>query len=227
MEKSTMNRGIPVRTLSVYDPRIRAKRMIVLIDTAVTIGVAFFLLFFFIFWMEVAWVGVVLFISFLVMSVFGYIVLDHGLGLSAREVHIYSNGVQFPETRFTRLFRIEPFVSKERIREVRIGPSMASSADKSVKPMIGERTARLILVLEKYQQDSSERRYSEVIAATEWMAKEWKIPVEGSEGPVKGDLPTIPIVSDPHSIDTFCTNCGIERGQGMNFCSSCGQRFER
>jgi hypothetical protein len=226
LDNSTMNRGIPVRTLSVYDPRLRMKRMIVLVDTGVTVGMAFFFLFFFIFYMDIPWVGVVLFISFLIMSVFGYIVLDHALALSGKEITIYSNGVQFPTTRFTRLFHTKTFVSKDRIRKVRIGPSMATSADKNVKPMMGERTAILFLVLEKYQNNTSDRRFSEVKAVAEWMAKEWKIPVEGSDVLMESDRPSIAKTSDPTPDDNFCTTCGKEREQGMSYCNSCGQRFE-
>ncbi len=207
----------------MFDPRIKIKRTIVILDTVVSLVAAFFLLGFFIAFANMPLVGVVVCILMIVMAIFGYLVLDHALGLSGREVVVYSKGVQFPVTRFSRIFHVRTFVPKGEVRSVVLNRGSVAQQQKGV-PLGVEEIGSLQFRMEKSMYTTSERRYREVKAAAESIVKEWGIDVQGLSAPQDRNVTyEAPVMAQGSN---FCTGCGSKKEDGTNFCTACGKRFE-
>ena len=172
-----MARGVPVRTLSVSDPRLKSKKLIVtasLLDLFLLVGVFLFVGIY----VAPELLGIFLLIVpvVTVMVLFQYTVLRSILLRGGYPVIIYPGGVELPDFLFNRLLRRPSYIRREDI----------VSAWSHV-PVEADALSKRHLTLHIRTKggkifDTGVRDRLEVSDALEWMGRNWAITIERRDG---------------------------------------------
>lgn len=168
-----MARGVPVRTLSVSDPRLKRKKLIVaalLLDLLLLAGVFLFVGIFVA--PGLLDIFLIVFPVVTVMVLFQYMVLRSVLLRGAYPVIIYPGGVELPDFLFNRLMRRPSYIRREDIASAWSHVPMEANA-------LSKRHLTLHIRTKGGKMfDTGVRDRLEVSDALEWMGRNWAINIE-------------------------------------------------
>jgi len=220
---ASVNKGGLVKTLSVSDPSIKRKKIVLnasLLDIFITNGVFLYTGIFLVpsmFYIFLAMVPIMT-----VAILFTYILLKSVLGRSFHPVNIYSNGIEFPDFLFNRIAKRPIFLRREDIESAWVrGFSGEGRPEMKGFVTLGFKTRRGKL------NDTGARNRAEVESAIEWMERNWRLTVER-----KGMYPAAATPSTArftHNVTvqtTYCPQCGRPSDEGFSFCPQCGASFK-
>ncbi len=172
-----MARGVPIRTLSVSDPRLKRKKLIVavsLLDLFLLVGAFLFVGIYVA--PELLDIFLIVIPVVTVMVLFQFMALRSLLLRGAYPVTIYSGGVELPDFLFNRLLRRPSYIRREDIVSAWSHVPVETNALSKRHLILHLRTkgGRIF--------DTGVRDRLEVSDALEWMGRNWAINIERRDG---------------------------------------------
>ena len=226
-----INKGEQVRTLSVNDPSMKRKKLIVkvsLLDFVIINGVLLY---------TASALGLDFQSAFLialpvlnVAIALEYIFLSYALGKGFDPITVYSNGIQFPERAFLKMIRRPSFVRSDEISSIRVHDFSCSGRSNE---FAGH--SYLSLTNRKGKRyDTGPRLSSEMDPTIDWMEINWGLNIRAQE-PRRASPATIPVHGHEHRATKipasfaprYCPNCGKQCDYSLNFCTSCGRMLDQ
>jgi len=170
-------RGVPVRTLSVSDPRLKSKKLILtasLLDLFLLAGVFLYVGIFVA--PELLDVFLIIIPVVTVMVLMQYMVLRSILLRGAYPAIIYPGGVELPDFLFNRLLRRPSYIRREDIVSAWSHAPVEANAvsNRHLTLYLRTRGGKLF--------DTGVRDRLEVSDALEWMGRNWAITIERRDG---------------------------------------------
>jgi TM2 domain-containing membrane protein YozV len=222
---AVVNKGGLVRTLSVSDPSLKRKRLMVnvsLLDLFFLNGVLLYVGMFVTPSLMHIFLAMVPVMTVVVL--FQYILLKSVLLRGAFPVNVYSNGIEFPEFLFNRLIGRPTFLRKEEIEEAwTYGFSEGPRGDE----MKGHLTLHFRTRAGKLN-DTGARGRLEIEPTIGWIERNWGLRVErrsiGAFTPPRTSAPGMAPLDAPQKI---CPQCGKGSDLDLDFCPFCGAVFDR
>lgn len=172
-----MTRGVPVRTLSVSDPRLKSKKLIVtasLLDLFLLVGVFLFVGIYVA--PELLDIFLIIVPVVTVMVLFQYMVLRSMLLRGAYPAIIYPGGMELPDFLFNRLLRRPSYIRREDIVSAWSHAPVETNAVSKRHLILHIRTKGGKVF------DTGVRDRLEVSDALEWMGRNWAITIERRDG---------------------------------------------
>ncbi|MDD1772711.1 MAG: hypothetical protein LUQ09_07295 [Methanomassiliicoccales archaeon] len=225
------NKGEQVGKLSVNDPSMKRKKLIIrvsLLDFIIINGVLLYTAY--ILGPEFQSIFIVVLPVLNVAIALEYIFLSYALGKGFDPITVYSNGIQFPERAFLRMIRRPSFVRSGEITSIRAHDYSGSGRSNE---LAGHKYLSLTTRRGK-QYDTGPRLSSEIDPTIEWMETNWGLNIR-NQGPWRVAPATIQAPEHEHHATKipvpfaprYCPNCGKECDYSLNFCTSCGRMLDQ
>ncbi len=218
---STM-KGSTLRILSVSDPSLGRKRLIVnvtLLDLFLLNGLLLYVGLYLLPEMLYACLALIPFVTG--MAVLQHLFIKSVLLRSGYPVTIYANGIQFPSFSFDRWFKRPSYVAKDDIASAWVSGFYHPGR-------LEEMEGHLILNLRTNNgklRDTGARRTEDLEPVMEIMEKQWGIKVERRYSADRSAAPIVPITPSKEPMK-YCAQCGKASGLDINFCPHCGRMFD-
>ena len=222
-DDSSINKGELVRTLTVNDPSIRRKKIVLnanLLYIPIFDGMLLYTGLYLVPEMLMIFLAIVPIMT--VGILVSYLLVRSVLGRSFYPVSIYSNGVDFPQFLFNKLIGRPAFMRKEDI--VTIWTNDLSNAPR-VEEMRGYMTLSFKTSSAKVNETGIRSR-PEIESVVEWIERNWGLPVES--GTPSRSVPSHQTLQPRQNISTvqkFCSQCGRSSDGTLYFCPYCGTNF--
>ncbi|MCG7845118.1 MAG: zinc ribbon domain-containing protein [Methanomassiliicoccales archaeon] len=222
-----ISKGGLVRTLSVSDPSIKRKRLIInasLLDLFILNGAFLYCALF----LASTPLLVTVFLSMIpimtLATLLMHVFLKSVLGKSFYPISIYSNGIEFPTFLFNRMIGRPAFLEKGKIESgwTRGFPEgVRSNEMKEHRTLYFKtKTGRMY--------DTGARNRSEIEPVIDWIEKNWEIKVRNNNSPIVNVAPPspLPTARKVRVIERYCPQCGRSSDGSLLFCPYCGTNFD-
>ncbi|HUT27373.1 MAG TPA: hypothetical protein VMW85_04945 [Methanomassiliicoccales archaeon] len=225
MDDSSINKGGLVRTLTVNDPSIKRKKIVLnanLLYIPIVDGMLLYTGLYLV--PEMWWIFLAIVPILTVAILVSYMFLKRVLGSSFYPVSVYSNGVDFPQFLFNKLIGRPSFMRKEDIVSI-------WTNDLSNAPQVEETRGYMTLSFKTSTArvyETGIRSRPEIESVVEWIERNWELPVE-SGNPSR----SVPSHQTPRSrqniltVQKFCSRCGKASDGTLSFCPHCGTNFDQ
>lgn len=219
---SSMMKGNTLRILSVSDPSLGRKRLIVkvvLLDLFLLDGLLLYVAFYL--WPEMLYACLALMPFVTGMAMLQYLFLRSVLLRGAHPITIYTNGIQFPSFTFDRWFNRPSYVTKDEIASAWVSGFYHPGRLEEMQGhlTLSLRTKKGIL------RETGARRSEDLEAVMAIMEGQWGIKV-GRQGPTARLATPVAPVSPSQEAMKYCVQCGRASGMDIDFCPNCGRVFD-